>query len=473
MVIDKQIIQGGMGAGVSNWGLAREVSLLGQLGVVSGTALDAILARRLQDGDSGGYMRHALENFPFPKMAEKIVEKYFIQGGKGEAPYKISGMHTLEGRRDLQELCIAGNFVEVFLAKEGHNNPVGINYLEKIQLPHLPSIYGAMLAGVDVVIMGAGIPLEIPGVLDAFTTHSSARYTINVEGARGIYYNFDPSLFGEGEKLSELYRPDFFPIISTASLGEIILKRANGKISGFVAEGNKSGGHNAPPRGKPVVLTGDGQPVYGERDVLDMAAMRALGLPFWLAGTYGSHERLKEALNEGARGVQVGTAFALCNKSGLVKEVREALVCRALEGKASVFTDPRASPTGFPFKVAQLEGSLSEKEMYEKRDRICDLGYLRTIYSKADGSFGYRCPAESEGAFLVKGGKAEDMIGRKCLCNGLVANVGMPQRLKEVGYEKCLITLGDDVVNIKQFCKGDNPDYTAERVINVLLGKET
>ena len=44
-----KIIQGGMGVGVSSWRLARAVSALGQLGVVSGTALDQVLARRLQD----------------------------------------------------------------------------------------------------------------------------------------------------------------------------------------------------------------------------------------------------------------------------------------------------------------------------------------------------------------------------------------------------------------------------------------
>ena len=63
-----EIIQGGMGAGVSNWNLARTVSRLGQLGVVSGTALDAILVRRLQDGDLEGQVRHALTNFPFQNM---------------------------------------------------------------------------------------------------------------------------------------------------------------------------------------------------------------------------------------------------------------------------------------------------------------------------------------------------------------------------------------------------------------------
>jgi len=40
------IIQGGMGVGVSSWWLAQAVARTGQLGVVSGTALDAVLARR-------------------------------------------------------------------------------------------------------------------------------------------------------------------------------------------------------------------------------------------------------------------------------------------------------------------------------------------------------------------------------------------------------------------------------------------
>jgi len=37
-----RIIQGGMGIAVSDWRLARAVSRLGQLGVVSGTAIDSI-----------------------------------------------------------------------------------------------------------------------------------------------------------------------------------------------------------------------------------------------------------------------------------------------------------------------------------------------------------------------------------------------------------------------------------------------
>ena len=173
-----------MGAGISDWRLANAVSRLGQLGVVSGTALEQIMARRLQDGDPGGHIRRALDQFPFPAMAERIRQTYYIPGGKQErASYKLVPMHSQDSPLELKELCIAANFVEVFLAREGHNNPVGINFLEKIQMPHLPSIYGAMLAGVEYVLMGAGIPLKIPGVLDQLARHETATYDLYVTGA--------------------------------------------------------------------------------------------------------------------------------------------------------------------------------------------------------------------------------------------------------------------------------------------------
>src|SRR5512136_2169006 len=114
------IIQGGMGAGVSSWQLARAVSQLGQLGVVSGTALDQILARRLQDGDPGGHMRRGMDQFPFPRMAERIRHAYYIPGGKPESQSYLSlPMHSKDSPRELTELCIVANFVEVFLAREG------------------------------------------------------------------------------------------------------------------------------------------------------------------------------------------------------------------------------------------------------------------------------------------------------------------------------------------------------------------
>ena len=72
-------------------------------------------------------------------------------------------------------------FVEVSLAKEGHSGPIGINLLTKVQMPNLAMLYGAMLADVDVVLMGAGIPKDIPGALDAMAEHRPGSMNWEVE----------------------------------------------------------------------------------------------------------------------------------------------------------------------------------------------------------------------------------------------------------------------------------------------------
>ena len=464
------IIQGGMGAGVSNWRLAKAVSRLGQLGVVAGTGLDQILSRRLQDGDIGGHIRRALEKFPFPKIARKILDAYFLPGGRAAGqPYKTGRMHTAERNLPAQALCIAANFVEVFLAREGHAGPVGINFLEKIQMPHLPSLYGAMLAGVAVVIVGAGIPMEFPAAIAALAEHRPASYGLYVSGNQAgapVAATLDPAAFLEpGQSLPELAKPAFLPIVSSGTLATMLVRRIPQGLSGFVIENATAGGHNAPPRG-PLKLAADGQPIYGPRDAIDLDAFRRLGLPFWLAGSCGAPEKLREARALGAAGVQVGTAFALCAESGLAPDLRRALVARALAGQAKVFTDAQASPTGFPFKVAELPGTLSDAEVYGQRRRVCDLGFLREAYRRPDGTLGYRCAAEPAAAYLAKGGQPAALAGRKCLCNALVANVGMTGGRAE----QPLVTLGDDFAGIGRFCADGRTEFSAADVVRTLLG---
>ena len=460
-----------MGAGVSSWRLARAVSSTGQLGVVSGTALDVILARRLQDGDPGGEMRFALAHFPSQEIAGRILERYFVEGGKAaDAPYKPVPMHAAKPCRSLIELTIAANFVEVFLARQGHANPVGINYLEKLQLPHLPSIYGAMLAGVGYVLMGAGIPLKIPGVLDAYVEHGAAEYPLNVAGALDgddFKATFDPREYLDMD-LPPLTRPRFLAIVASNVLALTMTKKANGRVDGFVVEGPTAGGHNAPPRGK-MQFDADGEVVYGERDVVDLEKLRGLGLPFWLAGGYGSPEKLAEARDAGATGVQVGTVFALSDESDLNAKSKRELLEQVRRGTARVRTDALASPTGFPFKVAQLSDSGSNATVYEGRERVCDLGFLREGYRTADGRLEYRCSAEPEHLYFAKGGKPEMAAGRKCLCNALVANIGMAQRRASGYVEPTLVTMGNDLTEIGRFLSAERDGYSAASVIERLL----
>jgi nitronate monooxygenase len=471
MIQFPKIIQGGMGVGVSNWRLAQAVSKLGQLGVVSGTALDALLVRRLADGDIGGHMRRGLDAFPFPDMARRVWQEYFVPGGRAaDAPYPVTPMHQRRDLRKVVELCIVSNFVEVFLAREGHKNPVGINFLEKVQMPHLSSIYGAMLAGVGYVLMGAGIPLHIPGVLDAFAAQHPSEYKLSVTGAaqgQDTQMQFDPADYAEGP-LPILHRPRFLAIVSSNTLATTMLRRASGRVDGLVIETPTAGGHNAPPRGK-LQLNSAGEPVYGERDRVNIAELRALGVPFWLAGGYGNAEMLREALDEGAAGVQVGTAFAFTRESALRSDLKDRLLAQAITGSGEVFTDPLASPTGFPFKVAQLPGSYSDPEVAAARKRVCDLGYLREPYANPDGGIGYRCAAEPVANFVAKGGKIEDTVGRKCLCNALLSNIGHAQVRKDDMIEPALVTVGDDLNTIAQFLAPGRETYGAADVVKSLL----
>jgi nitronate monooxygenase len=465
------IIQGGMGVAVSNWQLARAVSRLGELGVISGTMLAVILARRLQAGDSAGDMRRALEHFPISGVAERVLADHYVPGGKPpDAPYKLTPVTTLQPGPALTELTVAANFVEVFLAKQGHPGVVGINLLEKIQLATLPSLYGAMLADVDYVLMGAGIPRAIPGVLDQFAAGAATRLRIDVTGAQPgeeFYTEFDPAALW-GRAAPVLSRPKFLAIVSSATLALTLAKKSTGRVDGFVVEGEVAGGHNAPPRG-PLQLSPGGEPVYGPRDVPDLVKIRELGLPFWLAGSYARPERLAEARRLGAAGIQVGTAFAFCAESGITPAIKLAAIRASRAGQTRVFTDPAASPTGFPFKVMSLPGTLSEPEVYAARERICDLGGLREVYRKDDGSVGYRCASAPVGGYLGKGGRIEDTSGRKCLCNGLAATVGFGQ-VRDGVAEPNLITAGDEVVDLARLVPAGAESYRAEDVIRYLRG---
>lgn len=459
-----------MGVGVSGWQLASAVSSLGHLGVVSGTAIEIVVARRLQLGDPNGDMRRAFKSFPIPEIAERVLTQYFIEGGKpADHPFKPVALFSTQPTRSLAELTVVASFAEVFLAKEGHDGVVGINLLEKIQLPTLHAIFGAMLAQVDYILMGAGIPRAIPGILDELAKGKSVKMKLDVEGAdagKEFFCTLDPEAFCGRPMV--LKRSRFLAIISSATLAIALARKSTGHVDGFVVEGASAGGHNAPPRG-PMQLSEKGEPIYSERDLPDLAKIKALGLPFWLAGSYGQPGKLAEALSLGATGIQVGTPFAFCDESGIDPGWKQRVIAKCRAAEIEVFTDPVASPTGFPFKIVQMDGTVSEPAIQEGRVRACDLGYLRHTYKKEDGRPGYRCPGEAVDSYVRKGGDAADTVGRKCVCNGLLATIGLGQIRPGGQDEKPLITAGDDLAQIVDFLPAGRDTYSAGDVINRLL----
>ena len=467
------IIQGGMGVGVSGWVLARAVSVHGQLGVISGTALDTVHVRRLADGDEGGHLRRAYASFPVPEVAERVLARWFSPAGRRPGGrYPTMPTFAVDTPRDLRELTVVANFAEVWLAKEGHEGVVGINYLEKIQMPTPYAVYGAMLAGVDAVIMGAGIPAGMPAILNALAAGRPVSYRLTVAGAgaeEDFSADFDPADIC-GSPAPELARPQFLAIVSSNTLSMFLAKDPVTTPDGFVVEGPSAGGHNAPPRG-PRRLDETGQPIYGPRDEVDLERLGAIGLPYWLAGGYGHPDQVRRALAAGASGVQVGTAFALCAESGFEPTLKRSIIKAAQSGDGQVFTDPDASPSGYPFKVMRLPGTMADPVVDAQRRRVCDLGFLREAYLTPEGAVGYRCPSEPVAAYVRKGRPREETEGRLCLCNGLLASVGLGQVRGGV-VEAPLVTMGDDLVSVVEALEGGQDEWTAAKVIDYLLAAD-
>ena len=461
------LIQGGMGIAISNWTLARAVSLAGQLGVVSGTGIETVFVRRLQDDGVDDRLQAVLDAFPLQTVVDDALAKFNpSRRGGPDLPYRVAPMSTHRNVQSSQDLLVLASYVEVALAKAGHGGVVGINLLTKVQIPTVPTLFGAMLAGVDYVLMGAGIPVHIPGILDQLARGEVVETALIMEGAEKNQVpnlRFDPSRFLTDHSLR---RPDFLAIVSSHVLAGAMMKRSSGMVNGLVVEAPIAGGHNAPPRGA-MSVDDEGNPIYGERDRVDFSVLGELGVPFWIAGGITTPERVREAMALGATGVQVGTLFAYCNESGLESSLKNSVLVAVQSESVHVKTSTSASSTGYPFKVASIEGTLSDAEVYGERARICDLGYLREAYLKDDGSVGYRCPSEPVEIFLSKGGAIEDTVGRVCLCNALMATAGYGQIRSGGDRELPIVTSGDCTNELAILLRGRS-NYDVSDVIQFL-----
>jgi len=506
-----KLIQGGMGVYVSNWRLARAVANEKPgvcAGTVSGTGLDVVYTRLLQLGDPGGHLRRALQAFDSQfntSIGQRIIDRYFIENGKQpEARYKYPPkqvVHNLRGNKlipkpvssqgpveltmedEVIELLIATCFAEVWLAKENHSGRIFINFMHKIELPLIYCMYGAMLAGVDGMIVGAGNPDGLPKVCSLLTTHQQVTHPLVVlyrESGEDFQLVFDPKTFADGVFTKvPLNRPAFLAIVSSENLATSLAQSMSEKPDGLVIEHHTAGGHNASPQG-PLILDDRGQPIYGTADEPDFGSIRQTGLPFWLAGGYSTREKIQLALSLGANGVQVGSIFSMSKESGLQPSHKTAILNKLRQGveDSELVQTTLFSPTGYPFKVANLEGTLSEESVYQNRQRVCDLGLLQQRAlgkTKEDGSrlMTQRCVAEPIDHFTNKRGLERNTKDRRCLCNGLLAAVGLGQIIDQQGLaveEPAIITLGNNLGSIRRLSRNGQTEYWVKDVITDLLG---
>lgn len=359
-----------------------------------------------------------MAGFPDGAVVGRVLDRFHLpEGRRPGAPYRRAGMHTHAVRPLLRDLTVLAAYVEVTLARRGHTGPIGVNLLTKVRAPTLPTLYGAMLAGVDCGLMGAGIPREIPGALDAFAGGREAVMRLqdgHPAGEPEPTLRFDPAQVPYGA--AELPRPAFLAIVSAASLAAMLVQRSNGRVDGVRGRGpidrraQRAAPRSARPGCERPARVRAARPRRRGTDEGIGAAVLARR-PHRLRGGPRRGPGRRRQRNPGGHPLR------------LFPRVRYGT---------------RASPAG---------------------DRGGAPGCRRGAH---------RCP---QLVHLAEGGTLADTVERRCLCNGLLATAGFARVQKDGTVEPPVVTSGDDLVRLPGLLPHGRGDYGAADVIRYLEGK--
>ena len=327
--LEVPIIQGGMGIGISLYPLASAVAAEGGAGIISSAGLDRLLGKR----------------------NNKKYNAY-------EATYE-----------------------EVSLAKS-RGGVTGINIMVALARDFLDSVRGAIDAGADMIIAGAGLPMTLPSI-------AQAKHTALI------------------------------PIVSSARALNIICKRwqrQGYRPDAVVLEGRLAGGHLG-FRMNQIELE-ENRLENLLPPVKDMAIQHG-DFPVIVAGGVYSHADIMRFLALGADGVQMGTRF-LATEESSASAAYKAAVLKADSDNIIVANKP-GSPCGLPFRVIK-DSPMYQDALRRARKPKCDKGYV--LAKDKEGKYTI-CPAK------------EDNESSFCICNGLLSCADY-----EADKEKPIYTVG-------------------------------
>ncbi len=319
------IIQGGMGIGLSSYTLAGAVALEGGMGVLSSAGLDRIVSKR-----------HNRKMRAREAAAQDVRDAKFL--GKGGA--------------------------------------IGMNIMVAVINQYEDSVYGSMDGGVDAIISGAGLPLQLPEIA---LKHPRAKDVLLI------------------------------PIVSSGRALDIICKRWSraGRLpDAVVVEGPLAGGHIA-WRNVEEALDPSNKLENLLTDVFEVAKKWG-NMPVIAAGGVYSHEDIKMYLDMGCAGVQMGTRFLATYESGANEKYKQLLV-DSKEEDIELASKP-GSPCGMLFRVLK-QSPFYQEALKRGREPKCDKGYL---LNKGN------CPSKYENEKTF------------CICNGLLASIELNVNEKEL-----------------------------------------
>lgn len=341
--VNVPIIQGGMGIGLSSYTLAGAVALEGGMGVLSSAGLDRIVSKR-----------HNRKMKAREAAAQDVRDAKFL--GKGGA--------------------------------------IGMNIMVAVINQYEDSVYGSMDGGVDAIISGAGLPLQLPEIA---LKHPRAKDVLLI------------------------------PIVSSGRALDIICKRWSraGRLpDAVVVEGPLAGGHIT-WRNVEEALDPSNKLENLLTDVFAVAKKWG-NLPVIAAGGVYSHEDIKMYLDMGCAGVQMGTRFLATYESGANEKYKKLLVT-STEDDIELASKP-GSPCGMLFRVLK-QSPFYQEALTRGRAPKCDKGYL---LNKGN------CPSKYENEKTF------------CICNGLLASIELNVNEKElytVGSKAYLI---DRIMSVKE-----------------------
>lgn len=423
-----RLFQAGMGAGVSRYWLSRKAARLGALGIVSSVGLRTIIVEAVRRGDK--QVIAMAKTFPFAQHRDELLS--FASGG-----FRHRRAVPQDGYGDVGKLAarltVISTFIEVSLAKKGHHGKIGINVMWKLSTSVLPTILGALLAGVDALICGAGVPMELEEIVDSIR---AGKTELSFDP---LYGTTTPVSFEFNREVVEYLRgcryrrPKLIPILSNYAFCRKIVKKWRIPPDFIILEDWKAGGHNQNPRNKVEHSdVSDGIETYFD-EVL------TLGVRVVVAGGFeygGNRTDFLYWRRRGAWGIQVGSRFALCKESGWDRKWRDLIIQMNRRGETVIMTDHEASPTGFAIKVVVVPGTLSDPEVYNRRERSCLYGCLRRGHTFVDPETGETrttliCPAMPLSMYqrLCPDKTREECLKEcggqvVCLCSALLATIG-------------------------------------------------
>ncbi len=310
------IVQGGMGVGVSLSPLAGAVGAAGGLGLLSSACLDRLVSRRL--------------GRPLDTYAAVREEVAAAKAGGGSA---------------------------------------GINIMVALQRDYEASVRGAIDAGADVIVSGAGLPLSLPDIQPPGDTA-------------------------------------LIPIVSSARALDLICRRwerAHYRPDAVVLEGPLAGGH----------LGFQMSEIDRAENTLErlLPAVKSVAqakgdFPVIVAGGVYDHADIRRFLALGADGVQLGTRFLATEESNASEAYKQAVLCAGPQDLL-VAHDP-GSPCGLPIRVLR-DSPMYQSALARRREPRCDKGYV--LLKDEAGRF-TRCPAKHDNEHSF------------CICNGLLRSAG-------------------------------------------------